>query len=902
MAVVSFPSPWSEPVGSVTIPDADERVQALDITSSWITEAPAGSGKTGLLIQRYLKLLAIVDEPEEVLALTFTQKATSEMRERVLHALRCAGQELPASAGDFDRLTDLLAQGALRRDAEQEWHLLDRPRRLNIRTIDSLCSEIARSVPLLSGGVGFARPVRDAEPLYRRAAHNVMMQFGGPDAALNQAVQTVLLHRDGDLMFCERVLAEMLGTREQWGRLVPLGAAELEEAFLDGEVLPRLNAALERTLCMELTRLHRCFPETELARIAELAQQFAYAEGYNGARNPFSPCATAPGAPGTDAQHRDHWIVLASLLLNKVGQWRKSFLANHTGASVSKALQDEMKELVLTLESDELRDLLHAVRNLPEATYPAEQWVVAKSLFRLLQRALIELQLIFATEEICDFSAVALAARNALLHSSEEAPAILRFELRHLLVDEMQDTSSSQYELLQELTSGWDGKSQTVFLVGDPKQSIYLFRQARVELFQRCMKNGRLGSVPLCPLSLSSNFRSGSHIVEEFSETFRSIFPADAIDADDVTYSAAHAVRPAARGEGILWHANLLPFETETGDRIRQRQRGTRTEAREIASLIAAWRAEHGTCKIAVLTRARSHVSEIAKALAASGIPYRAVDMEALAERREVLDILAITRALLNPADRTAWLALLHAPWCAAGLVDLFKLAAGDQSAKKNEALRTHLRDRSQSLMEPVRGRVLRTLDVMDAALLHCGAESLSNRVERTWRSLGGDVCTDTLGRANVRQFLRVLDEMESEGEPVDVHSLDRRLERLFAEPGQAADAIDVMTIHKAKGLEWDMVLVPGMHRVGARDRYALLDWLELPTEDRDGSRDVLLAPVPSKSGVPGTLNTYIRTTRQNRARAELKRVFYVAATRARTSLHLFAWPEATKSGNSRRS
>ncbi len=103
--------------------------------------------------------------------------------------------------------------------------------------------------------------------------------------------------------------------------------------------------------------------------------------------------------------------------------------------------------------------------------------------------------------------------------------AALGMELQHLLVDEMQDTSTSQYELLELLTQGWDGQSQTVFLVGDPKQSIYLFRQARVERFVRMMKTQMLGDLPLGTLRLTANFRSQRELVDAFNEDFSVLFP-----------------------------------------------------------------------------------------------------------------------------------------------------------------------------------------------------------------------------------------------------------------------------------------------------------------------------------------------------------------------------------------
>ncbi len=899
MAVVEFPSgdviAEKPPVHGLL--DGTERARALDISASWIVEAPAGSGKTGLLIQRFLKLVATVEDPAEVLALTFTQKATAEMRDRIVTALRTVQDGSFVIEDDFDRLTHGLAQAVLRQDANRGWRLLERPYRLNIRTIDSLCSEIARTVPLLASGVGDARPVRDPSQLYRRAAHTVLMRFGGDDTALNDAVRTVLQHRDGNLTYCERVLASMLSTREQWNRLIPLDGAELTDEVLDGDVLPRLNGALERTLCAALTRLHQNFPEHLLRRVANIAHQLASEEGCNDDANPFIPCAMLPSTPGTEAQHLDQWILIAQLLLKGDGNWRARFAPNDIKAVASADHKSDLKQLITVLsQTEQLRELLCGIKSLPPQIYPPEQWTVAKALFRLLRYALDELQALFAREEVCDFSAVALAARSAL----KSGTFSMEVRPRHLLVDEMQDTSSVQYELLEDLTTGWDGHSQTIFLVGDPKQSIYLFRQARVELFQKATRAARLGTIPLQPLRLCTNFRSGSHLVGEFNRMFSSIFPREDASEGDVSYTPATAVLPSQTGEELRWTIDTLPYcEGDTAASRHARDRALKDEAEAIGSTIAAWRHCHGSAgKIAVLTRSRTHVKEIVKVLGRAGIPFRAVEIEALGERQEVLDILSITRALLHPADRTAWLAVLRAPWCGTGVAGLFTLAAGDAHDHCRQSLPQHLRLRAASLPEPVQKRVIRTLHVMDGAMRHTRTEPLASRVERTWRSLGGDMCTDEAGRENVRLFLRMLDTMEAEGEAVTAHTLDARLKKLYAEPSHAENAIDIMTIHKAKGLEWDMVLVPGMHRASARDPWALLDWLELPTHAPDGTRDILLAPLPSSAGEKSLLNEYIKNTRKQRSSAEIKRLIYVAATRAKTSLQLFAWPELTKDGD----
>ena len=130
---------------------ADEkiRLEALNPNRSFIVQAPAGSGKTELLIQRYLKLLGRAGYPEEILAMTFTRKAAAEMKERVFSALTEAqNQQCPKQA--HAKFTWELAQKVLERDQLQEWHLIDNPARLRIVTIDSFCSSLTRRMPLLS--------------------------------------------------------------------------------------------------------------------------------------------------------------------------------------------------------------------------------------------------------------------------------------------------------------------------------------------------------------------------------------------------------------------------------------------------------------------------------------------------------------------------------------------------------------------------------------------------------------------------------------------------------------------------------------------------------------------------------------------------------------------------------
>lgn len=871
--------------------DAAERSAALNVAQSFLVEAPAGSGKTGLLVQRLLRLLCRVDRPEAVLALTFTNKATAEMRERVLRALDMVARD-PATLSEFDRTTREAAAALLQHEQELGWNLRENSHRLNIRTIDSLCGEIARSLPLSSGPVGQMQPVEDAMPLYRRAARAVMLRLGGADDRLNGALRNVLLHRDADLHNCESLLANMLATREQWQRLVPLSQNELTDDYLDREVKSRLDRTLERIVCSELAKLQELFPPAELHDLAELAAQLAHADGHGAQPNPLAGCARRTMAPGAESADAEHWAMLARLLLNASSPhaWRRSLAVNHLGI---KLASQHKKRLTALLESLSAHDALHAqlceLRNLPPASMPPEDWRMTKSLFHLLHYALIELQSIFRQDDVCDFPERSIAARAALVQRHGDPG----FELQHLLVDEMQDTSSAQYKLLEALTQDWDGTSRTVFLVGDPKQSIYLFRQARVERFVESLNTGRLGTVPLQVLRLSTNFRSAGPLVDRFNQLFGPVFDQS---SGGIRYIAAVAAKADEPGT-LHWHVDPLWGEHGKDSRRDSQTQVRREQAEHLVHTIHQLRKDAPLGKppsIAVLVRSREHTAQITRLLGQAGIPFRGVELERLNERAEVLDVLALTRALLHPADRVAWLATLRAPWCGATLVDLHHLAAGEERGSSTRAPRNLFRERAAGLSADARTRVLRTLDILDTAVANRGRMPIAELVHRTSLALGCDLFQTETERKNVRRFLELLEKSEAELQPVNAEDLKVRLARLFAEPDTTPGAVDIMTIHKAKGLEWDVVFVPEFQRSAGRDGRRLLDWLELPRAGQ-GQAGVLLAPIPPRGEPTAELGCFVQTAQRRQQEAELARLLYVVVTRARRELHLYAAPELKK-------
>ena len=152
--------------------DFQVRLDAVDPSRSFLVQAPAGSGKTELLTDRILALLALVQKPEEIVAITFTRAAAAEMHARVIEKLQAALGPEPEEA--YKKNSWVLAQQAMQNNEKQGWNLLEHPARLSIRTIDSLCSHLVRAMPWLSGLGGVPEVSDQASLLYLQAAQSVI--------------------------------------------------------------------------------------------------------------------------------------------------------------------------------------------------------------------------------------------------------------------------------------------------------------------------------------------------------------------------------------------------------------------------------------------------------------------------------------------------------------------------------------------------------------------------------------------------------------------------------------------------------------------------------------------------------------------------------------------------------
>jgi len=862
----------------MSIVDATQRATAINPTGSFCVSAPAGSGKTELLIQRYLCLLSRVARPEQVLAITFTRKAAAEMRERVVEALQGAGRGDRCDTA-HQQVTRNLAEQALAADARGDWHLVRDISRLNIKTIDSFCGGLTRQMPVLSEFGGQANLLDDATELYAEA---VVALFGEVDSDHPVAADlaALMLHFDNNWERLQELLVSMLARRDQWRRYVGIHhEPEESEAYL--------LTTVETLVRGELGGLSR----TLLPYASGLLQLQQFAAGNLG--NP--PPQQFPGREPSDVSG---WRALRDLLLTKEGGWRKSIsktIGFPTGKGEPQERKDQLKSVLGELQQiDGLQPMLAGISYLPVIETGSASWQLLVHLSRLLPLLAAQLLLVFQKHGAVDHSQVALSALQALGEDDAPTELALRldYQIEHILVDEFQDTAINQYDLLHKLTRGWGQYNaenplapRTVMIVGDGMQSIYGFRGANVGLFLKARLEGFNG-VSLQHLELLSNFRSDEGVVDWVNETFTWAFPAqNDINRGQVSYTPATAVRPVAIEPAVEMHA----FHGQ--DRLD-------AQAQEVAFIcehVAAACADHSCGSIAVLGRSRSHLQPIIAGLKQLHISYSAQDLDSLAHSPLVADLLTLCRALANGADRLAWMALLRAPWCGLQLADLLLVASYGEaprytpvwsalcSPQLHDILSTNGRQRLQHLLPP-----------LQLAQKQRDRRGLRVWIEQAWVGLGGPACArDSDGLQDAESFFQLLEQADMDGIGLDAEWLEQRLQKRYMSGGDPASKVQLMTLHKAKGLEFDRVIIPQLAKLPRSDGRQLLLWDE--HSGPDGKRNFLLAADDhSDVGTP-TLYNYLAQQRQQKTLLEGTRLLYVGATRAIGQLLLTAsltWDE----------
>ena len=620
------------------LPDAAAREAALDPGGSFIVQAPAGSGKTELLVRRFLKLLATVERPEEILAITFTRKAAAEMRKRVLEATP---------------------------EAKELGH------RLRIQTIDALCASLTRQMPVLARFGAQPDLVEDARPHYREAALRTLKDLS-PEA------ERLLAHLDNNLGTAVWLLSSMLAKRDQWLRTT--GAA-------------RSRARLEASFALERARILAAARRVHPDASVEMAQRYLTKTERTWTKRPPAP-----------------------------------------------------PELVAT---PGLREALIALQEMPPERYTDDQWEVLEAILRLLPYAAAHLKVVFGeTRRSRLYGSCARRRARARRPRSPYRPAARARLPRQAhpgrRVPGHLDLAVGAPDAAHQ-RMGARATGRTLFLVGDPMQSIYRFREAEVALFLQAREQG-LGSVKLEPITLSTNFRSQKNLIAFFNASFSRILPAEA---------------DAASGGGAVFAGRPPSRQEDPRRRSRHLARAARPRSRGAARGRAGARGE-GPHRDpgAKARRARRHRS------GAEGRRHPLPRHRHRAPGREAggAGPLRAHAGALASGDRIAWLSILRAPWAGLSLQDLHEIAAKDRYATMWELIQENERlERFRAILAP--------------AIANRGRGSLRERVEGVWLALGGPACVaSATDLEDAEIYLDELESLERAGELEDLAALDQSL------------------------------------------------------------------------------------------------------------------------------
>ena len=844
------------------IRDAEARAFATDPKNNVVLEASAGTGKTSVLVARYLSLLRAGVDPSHVLAITFTRKAAAEMRARIVHELRVAGEQSQADRARWRELRDRMGEIA-------------------IGTIDAFCLSLLREFPLeVDLDPGFALADETEVPrLIEQALDRTLCLSAGlarddPDVAmvLGQLGSVRAQRGLGDLLRRRLVAPAALQ------RVLASGPTDLSGERLCGRVVDQLCDLLETTPG-GLARFlddgpvgHPRFAmlRADLARREDLrrAESSTLRSIIDRVRDHFLTQEGEPRVKGP-AYHRSHWTSSTA--------WRRY---RKTVVGLAPAVRDTIAAFD--------RDL-----NL----------VMTRGVRRMFAIAVSEYRRALESRALLDFSDVLERALELLRQMDEFAQSRYKLESRyhHVLVDEFQDTSRAQWDLVSLLIQSWgegfglvhDAPVQpSVFLVGDRKQSIYRFRDAEVTVLREAGAYiESLRPAGDARRSISHSFRAVPELLAFVNDLFTAVdkvrdrddgftydlpdrFPVER-EPEDPTGSR-DTRREGGRGGRILGLAvsdqtelcaQAVATEVErllAEESVRDRQTG-------VAARITAG-------DIAILFRARESHREVERALAARNIPTYVYKGLGFFDADEVKDYCALLGFLAEPASELRVAAFLRSRFVRLSDLALCQLAptlSAAVVASEPPATMAALPEEDRRVLTKLRASVPAWLSLVDRVTPAEVMDHVLSESAYPFELRGPHVSQAGENLKKMRSLVRRIQNrgyatLSRLAEYVDQLSLDESNAIV-----DAAEAVSLMTIHAAKGLEFPVVFLVDM----ARGTGGVPQPIRVIPDRGDGHPSVSIGPFRSETDVDERV----------RDREETKRLLYVAATRARDRLYLSA-------------
>jgi ATP-dependent helicase/nuclease subunit A len=856
--------------------DAAARIRAVDPSRNVVLEASAGTGKTRVLVDRYVNLLLAGVDPDHILAITFTRKAAAEMRQRIVERLKEASRTSQLSASRWREIRERLADVA-------------------ISTIDAFCLGLIREFPLEA----------DIDPGFELADQTEIPRL--IDEALDRALRIGrhLAQADADIAM---VFVQLRERRLRQGLAALLGrrlaAADVLRGFLDvgprdltleaacRRAAERIVGILERTPG-GLSLLVRDGP-TGHPQYAMLAADLTSL--CSGAARDYSRLEIQATFRVLIDRIRGYFLTQDGKPRKAKGFAQAEFKKDHCSSEMAWRRHRDAVEAVAPGIEQEVRAFRRDLNV-----------ILSRGVWRLFQIALSQYRRTLEAHAVLDFSAVLERALLLLRQMEEFSQSRYKLEARyqHVLVDEFQDTNRAQWELVALLVRSWGegfGAAQgvlapSIFVVGDRKQSIYGFRDADVAVLDEAA--GFIGALREdgggpARQAISVSFRAAPALLAFVNELFAEIarttdsqrrdafryadddrFPVVPDDAETLPLFAAV---PEASGDVMRFLSGTTV--EHTADLV----------ADEIAALLApdaetvVRDPRSGVSRrvraadIAILFRSRDSHRDYEAALERRHIPTYVYKGLGFFEADEVQDLVALLRFLADPTSELRAAAFLRSRLVRitdAALVRLGRrLADALVGADAPDSL-APLDAEDRRVLDRVRGVLPHWLALVDRVP---PSELLDEILRETAYAFEMRGPRRPQARENVKKLRALIRKVENRGYATLARIAEFLDDLAVGDESNAVvdavDAVSLMTVHAAKGLEFPIVFVVNMQR-GAGGPRAPIRVLA----DGYGTPSVSIGDFESEADEDATA----------REREETKRLLYVALTRARDRLYLAA-------------
>lgn len=858
------------------IPDLEARKRALATDESFIVQAPAGSGKTELLMQRFLSLLSQSKKPEEILALTFTNKASDEMRRRIVTSL----VEASENKKDKNTLDETFRLACLvyEKNLTENWNLLENPKRLKIQTLDSFSAFLTSSMPLSSNRDTSRTITENGTSLYKKASLEVIKK-ANDDSVIGEKVRQAFTHLGNSVNKLSERIVTFLSSRDQWKDLLLFLTENKDndlKNYLEQSIKDHIDENLkecEKLINKNIKKEISSFFHFASNNIIDIFNKKNEKERLLKKISVIANLKEKETFPNSSHKDLDTWKALSALILTTTNSVRKSANVNVGFPAVKEEPYKSQKEkfniLLDSIAGDsDVQEALVKARELPEPFITDEDFNLIISLLHILPDSLKELDQIFKENSLTDFQAISLASLEALGTDTEPTDLLLSldYKINHILIDEFQDTSLLQLEILKKLTNGFTpGDGRTIFLVGDPMQSIYLFRKAEVGLFLNVRDYG-LNDIKLTPLTLNANFRSTNTIVDFTNDTFSIAFPSH---NDHVLGSIKHEKSFSVKGDYVNTAVEIKVLNNEN------KNHQSFLAVEKIKALLENDKNE----TIAVLARGRSHIREIARLLKEENIEFVGKDLEPLSQKPHIFDLLTITKALSNEYDKACWLGLLRMPTIGISLNDINNLCL----EREKESILSIINNDEylKDISKEGQLRILKTRDILISHFVNFIRTNERDVIYSLWISIYAPSLLNEQDKNDCENFFDLLDKVKINNK-IDTKELKMRLKDLYTKEKENKNAVQIMTIHGSKGLEFDHVIIPFLEKKPRGEDTKLLLWLEK-------EKGLLLSPIESERSESGHgLYEYLKNFHYKKRELEKTRLLYVAMTRAKKGLYLF--------------